>query len=582
MPADEQAASAGLLPRCPGRMKCIQAATIIIVLVMVIYGRTATFSFVGFDDPQLVFENPLVSGGLSLAGLRWAWCDAWRQSVYLICPLALTTHMIDVSLFGLWPGGHHLVNIAWHAAVAVMLLIWMARMTGAIWRPALVAALFAAHPLGADVVAWVAQRSTLLTTFFSLAAMTAYHAYCRQETAGQMTQKWFLFSFILFLLAVFAKPSAVVLPLALFPLDWLCRNKSDGTSMWPAGRKDFIEKVPFFIVSAAIIVMTLIVSRSSGAAVSGAAVPFSARFANALVAAGLALVKTIFPSGLCVYYPFPDTIPWWQPVGALALLTAVTIVVVARRARAPMACFGWFWFLITLLPGLGLVQAGPWPARADHLMYLPLTGLLIALVWSIPVEKLKTRGKYWAAFISVIGVLVYGAIAFWQAGFYRDSQTLFGRALAVTDNNFLAHTGLGNALLVQGRLSQAERQFRQALAIRPNAAGAHVNLGLVLARTGREDAAGDHYRKALALDPRFVEAHVNLANLLSRQGDCGRSVAHYLAALAIRPEAADINYNLGRTLIRCGNIDDARPYLSKALMLRPDDKRYQSAWEHAF
>ncbi len=558
-------------------MRRFLPAVLILVAVAAIYGRTARFSFVGFDDFELVVDNHQVCCGVTAERLRWIWGEAWQKSVYLMRPLTLMSHMLDGAVFGRRPAGHHLVNTVFHAGCALLLLFWLQSLSGGRWRPAAAALLFAVHPVNAEVVAWVAQRSSLLSAFFFLAALWAYQGYRRRPGL-----RWWLLVFFFFLAAVAAKTSAVVLPLVLLLVD-ICSSRPRNRARRPA-RIMAGEKLPFLVVAAGVALLAWRVTYSSAAAVSGATVPLSLRTANALVTPAVYLIKLLVPSGLCVYYPFPQTLGGWQVGGALFLLAAVSGLVIVRRGRAPLALLGWLWYLLTLLPFSGLVQAGPWPGRADHYLYLPLIGLLISLVWSVPESAGQRVGRYPGGRMAVAAgaggfFLLYGLLAFRQAGFYRNSEVMFQRALAVTRENFLAHTGLGNVRLGQGDLPQAEFHYRRALSLQPSSAGAHANLGLALARSGRPKAARHHYWRALERNPELVEGHVNLANLLVRQGKENRALAHYQAALAVDPDLPEANYNLGRLLLAQGALARAGFYLGRARAVCPENEQYQRAWE---
>ena len=488
--------------------------TCLVILVWGVYCQTRQFEFVEFDDPQLVSENVFVRQGLTLAGVRWAFFSAWRENVFFY-PLSLVSHMVDVTGFGLNAGRHHLTSVALHAAVAISLFTLLVQLTGAFWRPALAAAFFAVHPLGVDSVAWVAERSNLLCGLLVVNSLSAFVRYRNiHET------KWYVLSIALFLLALLAKPTAVMLPVIL----WLVRLpgcKVSGKSQpEPSGFRNVLELIPFFILSGLRLMAVLAAEQGASPIVSANVVTVTTLAANALVSVTAYLVDLFYPFRLSVYYPFPAHIPLWQPLLSGLLLLIVSIAAFIYRRRRPMSWAGWLWFLIFLMPSLGVIRSGPWPARADHYVYISLMGLMTALVWMLPAQRIagSPKRRIEAGVSAAILLIYFATSAFIHAGHYRDSVTLFSRVLALDENNFLACIELGNAYRKQGRMDLAEIFFRKAIAIKPDSAGAHNNLGLVLAAEEDWTGAERHFKTALALSPRFSMAHNNLINLYLKQG----------------------------------------------------------------
>lgn len=482
-------------------------------LIAAVYFQTCRFAFVEFDDPQLVTENVHVRQGVTLNGVKWAFFSAWRENVFFY-PLSLLSHMADVTWAGLDPGLHHLTSVALHAAATLALFALLAQLTGAVWRPALAAGLFAVHPLGADSVAWVAERSNVLC---ALLIITTLSAYARYLTARK--KQWYGLSLGLFFLALLAKPTAVMTPAVLFLISRLRREPgADGEDRRPALRPVFMALLPFVILAAVRLLAVLAAERGASPVVPAAAMTAGTMAANGLVAMVAYLVNVVYPFRLSVYYPFPESLPPWQPVVSAAVLLLITVIMFKAGRRRPMVRLGWLWYLLFLAPSLGLVRSGPWPAMADHYAYVPVMGLFISLVWLVPPAAAGSfRGKMAMAVAGVFLLIFFAAVSFWHVGHYRDSVTLFTRAISMNPRNFVAHVGLGNAYRKLGEMASAEENFRRAIAIQPESAGAHNNLGLILAAKGEWAEAERHFKIALALAPRFSMARDNLAGLYQKQ-----------------------------------------------------------------
>ncbi|MEW6078621.1 MAG: tetratricopeptide repeat protein [Thermodesulfobacteriota bacterium] len=486
-------------------MRYLWTGLCLTALIAVVYLQTGRFEFLGFDDPQLVTENSHVRRGVTMESVKWAFFSSWRENVFYY-PLSLVSHMADVSGFGLDSGRHHLTNVAVHAAAVLALFALLARLSGGIWRAGLAAGLFAVHPLGVDSVAWVTERSNLLCALLTVAAMGAYAQY---RTSRR--KRWYGFSLGLFFLALLAKPTAVMAPVVM----WLIgRLDFDSGPVAGAPRLPVVrDLLPFAVLAALRIMAVLAAERGASPAVSDGVMTTGMLAANALTAMTAYLIKAVFPFRLSVYYPFPQTLPLWQPLVSGLVMTLVTAMILKAGRRRPMVLLGWVWFLAFLAPSFGAVRSGPWPAMADHYVYIPLMGLFTALVWLAPAPGGSRRRRTAAGAIACSLVAYFAAVSYVHAGHYRNSVTLFTRALELDSKNFLARIGLGNAFRRQGAMAAAEEHFRAAVAIRPESPGAHNNLGLVLAERGGWKEAEQHFLMALALDPGFAMARDNLINL---------------------------------------------------------------------
>lgn len=486
----------------------------LVILIAGVYSQTRGFAFVAFDDPQLVTENVHVRQGLTRESLEWAMFSAWRENVFFY-PLSLLSHMLDVTWAGLDPGRHHLTSVGLHAAVTLSLFALLIRLTGAFWRPALTAALFAVHPLAVDSVAWVAERSNLLCALLTVGSIWAFVRY-----GNNRRRLWYGFSLGLFFLALLAKPTAVMVPVALLLIRPPEQETFPGTCRRSGLFLHIVTLSPFFALSILRLLAVMAVVRDTGPMAAGGEMTTGILVANALVSLSEYLADVFCPCRLSVYYPFPEYITLWQLVVSGLLLLAITVTAFHNRHRRPLVWGGWLWFLVFLIPSLGMVRSGPWPARADHYVYIPLMGLLTALVWMVPEQSIASwKKKFVAGATAVFLVICFSTATFVHTRHYRDSVALFERALSLNPHNFLACLGLGNAYREQGRMDLAEIYFRKAIRIKPDSPGAHNNLGLVLSARQDWGEAEKHFKTALALSPGFAMARNNLMNLYLRQQD---------------------------------------------------------------
>ena len=528
----------------------------LLVASFAVYAPVRHFDFVDFDDLEYVRDNPHVRAGLTPGSLAWALTSTDSANWF---PLTRLSHMLDAQLFGMRPGPHHLGSVLFHALAALCLFAFLRRATRARWPSAFVALLFALHPLHVESVAWVAERKDVLCALFWFLALWAYVRYAERPGVGR-----YLLVLLPFCLGLLSKPMIVTLPLVLLLLD-----------VWPLGRRPALrEKLPFFALSAAGAIATYLAQRGSGAVQALAAFPFGLRVENALVSYVVYAAKMFWPTRLAVFYPFPSHIPLWQAGLAAALLAGVSILVLRSLRSCPYLATGWLWYLVTLAPVIGLVQVGA-QARADRYMYVPMVGLSIMLGWGAA-DWLRRAPRFRPALAvaAVAACLSTAVLAAAQVQHWKDSQALFGHALAVTDGNYLAHHNLGVALAeMPGRLPYAIAHYRAALAIRPDSARVHTDLGSALAKLpgGLSEAAGE-YREALRLSPDSAIPHNNLGNALARiPNRLPEAIAEYQAALRIDPDYAEAHNNLGFALAQVpGRLPDAIREYREALRIRPD------------
>jgi tetratricopeptide (TPR) repeat protein len=569
-------------------------ALLLCLATLALHGRSIGFEFVAFDDRTYVADNPHVRAGLSLAGLRWALTATEAANWH---PLTWLSHMLDVSLYGLDPGRHHLTSVLLHACNVWLLFALLAHATGRGWPSAFVAGLFAFHPLHVESVAWVAERKDLLSAAFGLLALRAYVAYARRPTARR-----YALTAACLALGLLAKPMLVTLPAVFLLLD-----------VWPLARRRgpialVAEKFPLLALSALSGAITLVAQHGGGAVKSTEAIPMSGRLANAAVSCVRYLVKTVWPSELALAYPhpyLPGGVPWsaGQVAGAALLLAAPTVVAALQWRLRPWLGVGWLWYLGMLAPVIGIVQVGS-QAMADRYTYLPLVGPFVIVAWGAAELATGVARRRALGLLGIAVLVLLAALSWRQLGHWRDSLALFQRAVDVAPNNALMHNNLGTVLEQRGRIEEAARHYRQAIELRPAYPEAHNNLAAVL--LGRGDAAGalEHYRlalaarpdyaqalnglgsalaargrtdeaitqlgRALALQPDLVEAHYNLANALGTSGRVDEAIAAYARALELRPDHAESHNNLGNALLATGRTREAIEHLARAAALRPD------------
>ena len=508
----------------------------LIVITWFVFGQTLHFQFVNYDDPEWVSENPNINGGLSIRGAGWALTRMQAG------PLASISHMLDFNLYGGNPAGHHFTNVLLHATAAILLFLMLRQMTGgpssprdesvsprrpgrtgSVWRSAFVAALFAIHPLRVESVAWITERKDVLSGFFFMLTLTAYVWYARRPSGLR-----YLVIIPPFLFGLLSKGILITVPIVLLLLDYwplgrfthasrplavLHNQSSRDSNLW---RQFVLEKIPLLIVSLLFAAFTFQTHAQGLGSVEAA--PVSLRLSNAVVSCVSYVQQLFWPVRLGPFYGFvyPSL---WQLVGSMALLVAVSAVVILWRNRYPYLFTGWFWYLIMLAPVSGIVQAGL-QGRADRYTYLPHIGLLIIAAWGI--HELSYRWPYRrqiASLAAPVIILIFAFMSHGLAASWRDSETLWTRALTVAPDNDFAHTSLADLLLRQGRLPEAILHCEAALRIRPNNAEAHNNLALALSRTGHLSDAVAHWRRSLQIHPGNLNARCNLAWVLATAPD---------------------------------------------------------------
>jgi len=529
-------------------------------LVLALYRPVGGYDFIALDDNLYILDNSGVQRGITLQNLLWAMTTLDTTNWH---PLTWLSLMVDYELFGLNAGGYHRTNLLLHLINTILLFVVLRQMTGRDLRSAFVAALFAVHPLNIESVAWIAERKNLLSTLFWLLTLWTYVRYT--EAPG-----WRRYGMVLacFALGLMAKPMAVSLPFVLLLLDYWPLGRISpsgwdldcpGPSRHSPGRLLGLlrEKTPFFILALLSVGVTFHAAQAGGAVKTLEVFPLWGRIANALAAYGAYLGKMVWPADLAIFYPYPPEIPLLKAAAVALILVAATLSILVVGRRYHYLAMGWFWYLITLLPVIGIVQVG-YQSMANRYAYVPLIGIFILIAWGIP-DLLKGAGRFLPA-AAVSSVLSLALVTQLTLPHWRDSEAIFAQALRVTRENHIAQIGMGNLWLERGDYGRAEGYYRESLRIKPDYALARNNLGLALMHAGRTKEAVLQYREALRADPAFADAYNNLGVVMAQEGRHRAARAYFIRAMELRPDytAAQGNFALLMRQIGAGQGDSDR------------------------
>ena len=583
----------GLQRRLSSRGITFGIYLILAAISLAVFGETIRYEFVNFDDDLYVYNTPAIQAGLTIKGIAAAFT---RQHAHNWHPFTTISHMLDCQLYGLNAGGHHATNVILHTIAVLLLFHVLRQLTGAVWKSAIVAALFAIHPLHVESVVWISERKDVLSAVFFLLTLGAYGRYVH---APSMTR--YLLVVVLFAAGLLSKPMLVSAPIVLLLLDY-----------WPLGRFEesctasekikiskagnpkcvvrllFVEKIPLFVLSAIACVVTFILQKRAAGAIPP--LPLLWRMQNALVNYLIYAWKTLWPTRLAVFYPHPnDTLAIWEIGFAIALLLVITVAAIVFRSQRPYLLTGWFWYLVMLVPVIGLIQVGE-QGYADRYTYLPQVGLFLLAVW-LAVDLMAVchcRPQLTVATAAAI-ILALAWAAFHQTSYWRNSETLWTHALAVTSDNDVAHNNLGYLCVDRGELDKAISHFEAASRIRSSKMDPHYNVGSAfvemnladaLSRKGQSDAALVHYEEAIRLQPSYADAYYNRGNVLLTNGRVQEAIADLQTALQIQPNDADAHTCLGNALLRQGSLKEAIAQYEKGAALAPNDphSRNNIAW----
>jgi Tfp pilus assembly protein PilF len=546
---------------------CLFLATI----TWLVFGRTLRYDFVNYDDPVYVYDNPEVTGGLTAHGVIWAFTSGHANNWH---PLTWLTHMLDYQVYGRNAGGHHFTNVLLHTIAVLLLFLLFTQMTGALWRSAFVAALFAIHPLHVESVAWIAERKDVLSGVFFMLTLGAYVRFVRRRTPGRYATMW-----ILFACGLMSKPMLVTVPFVLLLLDYWPLGRLTNSSPRAKGkqvhqRTNFslinqliLEKVPLLALSSASCAATFL---AQGHAISSIArLPFWWRLNNAFLSYLVYVGQMMWPSGLAPFYSYPQTLPYREVAISILLLVAITTAAIILRQKHPYIVTGWFWYLGMLFPVIGIVQVGS-QAHADRYTYLPQIGLYVALTWTVAnlAKAWRHRWILGGAATAVVAWLSWTALT--QAAYWRDSESLWQHTLAVAPDNEVAHNQLGNLALERGLIDEAADHYQKAVTVWPKDPTFQANLGKALLRKGLADEAILHFQKAIEsgsgqANAERAQAQSNIGNALLQKGLVDEAIVQFQQALQLAPGDRIIHNDFGNALLQKGLMDEAIAQFQAAL-----------------
>jgi Flp pilus assembly protein TadD len=526
------------------------------VITIAVFARATRNGFINFDDPDYVINNPIVNRGLTIPGIIAAFTQFHAANWH---PLTWISHMMDCQIYGLEPAGHHLTSVLIHTGTVIGLFLVLLQMTDALWRSAFVAAIFAIHPLRVESVAWVSERKDVLCGLLFMLTVAAYVRYTRRPPSlGGYALVMFCFA-----LGLMCKPMIVTLPLVLLLLDY-----------WPLQRKLsawnlFREKLPLLALALFSCALTILAQKHAIRPVE--AFPLHARLVTALLSYKTYLCQMFFPAGLAAFYPFPQAVSAFVKFYTGALLAALSFVAWEMRFKRPWLLMGWLWYLLMLLPVVGIVQVGG-QAHADRYTYLPQIGIAIALTWLFTdwfeqwrLNKMVIGGIAAA----IIGLLM--SCSWKQVAYWRDNETLWRHALTCTTGNEVAYVNLGHELYTQGRLDEVIALYKKVIQEDPENAEFHNNLANALRQEGKLDEAVGEYAKAVSLNPFSSDSQFNLGKALVMEGNRDEAIPHFQKAVQLKPDFLPAHISLGTALVQNGKADQAAVQFQKALEINPND-----------
>jgi Tfp pilus assembly protein PilF len=574
------------------------------LLVFLAYCPVIANDFINYDDPPYVVENFHVQSAITWQSIKWAFCTSLNANWH---PLTWLSHMLDFQIFRLRPWGHHLSSLLLHAANTCLIFLVLRRMTGAVWRSWFVAALFGLHPMHVESVAWVAERKDVLSGLFWMLTLWAYARYAQKPTnrsapvlgrcdvqpttahkslqrlesldnpADQYGRapirvceegrpgKFLFLSLFFFACALMSKPMAVTLPFVLLLLDYWPLKRLQKENVWAL----LLEKLPFVLLAVILSVVTVAVQRAGGAIVSMSALPLIGRLENALVSYAAYLGKLLFPAGLAVFYPEPAHWPVGTILLGCFLFLVISVFCVVMYRRQPALLVGWLWFVGTLVPVIGLVQAGS-QAMADRYSYIPSIGVFIALTWGIcALIQGLPRQRIILSYGAAAAIVLCTALTWRQVLYWKNSGTLFSHAVAVTKNNISAYWNLGDYELKHGHPDEAIRVYQKAFNLQPNFAPISAQWGTALCKLDHVEQGISMIRLSLMMDPNSTLGHLDLADALSQEGSTNDAIFEYEQAIRQYPDYFPTYNRLGALLETAGRYDDEVALFEQAVQLYP-------------
>jgi tetratricopeptide (TPR) repeat protein len=609
-----------------------------IVLLLWAYQPVWQNGFVGYDDKDYIFENPQIQQGFCWSNIVWAFTTTYAANWH---PVTWISHAIDIQLFGLNPRGHHLVNLLFHGLNIFLLFALFKKMTGQIGPSALIAALFGLHPLNVESVAWVAERKSVLSMFFALLTIWAYVSYSKKKSWKNYLAAFSFFLLGLLAKPMVVMLPVILLLLDFWPLKRFASSTTQeisfdankphsqstpendrrrkkkkpsfgsapvitgsasrmdlakGMEKGPASGisdtsfKEFLpclipllkEKIPFFFLAACSSIVTIYAQKSVGAVKSLAVFPLPVRLANASTAYLKYLIKAIWPEQLAVFYPYPKAgLPFWQVLLSVSSLGLITFLVVRLAGKKPYWLVGWLWYLVSLVPMIGIIQAGD-QAMADRYAYLPLIGIFIMLVqagqeWTV---SHQAWSPWWISAVLIV-LMGMSGLTHYQAGIWQNDRTLFSHAMRCTENNFVAMNGIGKCLANEGKINEAREYFQQAFNLNPsyrpareNLAGAENNQGAYWGQQGKYDQAALYFQRAAQLRPDFAEFHLNLGLVWKIQGKRQEALEQFQQVIELQPGNIQALAEVGNLLMDQNREEEALWYFQRVVQLKPDAHAY--------
>jgi tetratricopeptide (TPR) repeat protein len=543
----------------------------LMLLTLGVYNPAVNNDFVSFDDPAYVTGNRHVRAGLTWNTVKWAFRSTEQANWH---PLTWLSHAADYQLFHLRAAGHHYVSVLLHALIVVLLFLFLEAATGLAWRSAVVAALFAVHPINVQSVAWAAERKNVLCMLFFVLTLPAYRWYAQNPSV----QRYGVVG-LLFVLGLMSKPMVITLPFVLLLLDYWPLGRTSTPSATQSQARTWTrlvwEKVPLFALSAASAVITMVAQKAGGAMHNE--YPFWDRLLNAIVSYARYVEKAIWPSRLAAFYPHPDhSLPTWQVATSALLLLSITATVLMLRKK-PYLAVGWFWYLGTMVPVIGLVQVGE-QGMADRYAYIPFVGLFIAAIWGIADwARARRIPAIYPALAASMAIAGFSVAAHAQIGYWKNSVTLWSHALSVTQGNFVAEDSLGAELMDRGRFQEARAHFQDAAAINPRDAFSQLNLGVCEKRQGNIQGAVERYETALRLSADTslrATAFGNLGSIYRAAGDYAHARENYDSSLRLLPDNKFALIGLGLIAQKTGDLAHAVDYYTQAVKAEPSDAEY--------
>jgi protein O-mannosyl-transferase len=553
----------------------------LLVSTISVYSQVQDHEFINYDDDIYVTENSIVQAGFTNENIMQVFT---KSHFGMWIPITSLSYILDYELYKLNSKGYLLTNLFFHIANSLLLFLILFRITGAIWQSAFVAVMFAFHPLNVESVAWVTQRKNVLSTLFWLLTMWAYINYATKPTV-----KRYGLIFLFFTLGLMSKPMLVTLPFVLLLLDywplrrWKFGQRKGGEKVFYKHKHDrgsevfqlVLEKIPLFLLAMGLIIVTVLSNNRAFGLQPLDELPLQARVANAMVSYLEYLKKMMWPSDLSILYAHPgNALPVWKGILCGMALVSITIISIRLIRKAPYFAVGWFWYLGTLVPAIGLLKIGP-HAMADRYAYISLIGVFIIVAWGVP--EFISKWRYKKKILSIAAGIIMMAllITTWeQVSHWKSSITIFQHTIRVTDKvypNFsIAHNNLGIALFAEQKNEEAISNFRIAIKLKPADSKPHHNLGLALFAEQKNEEAISQYKMAIKLKPNFTSAHYNLGKALFAVNETEKAIFHYKMAIKLQPNLSDVHYNLGYALVQKGDMKEAVHHFRENLKLRPD------------